>query len=348
MHLNLLKIQSSSFQKYDILKILLHTIAWTFLFIIPPFLNPYDVEFKDIPKVLFILHWILLMAFYYTNYYFFIPQILLKRSIVLYLLVVLVFFLSFYLFPEIVHLFHNADSNPLNDGVSFARLSRIISFLLTFIISTITCIINELFSIISIKNKVEMEKVKTEQALLKSQFNPHFLFNTLYSIYYLSLTKSDKAPSSILKLSDMMRFILSESQNDYIPIQKEINHITRYIDLQKLRIPDKTQIEFRVENISNEIQIAPLLLMPFIENAFKYGVSTHFNTRIKINLVVEKNSVDLKVSNGKYNHVDENEKHNFGINNTKKRLEIHYPKSYNLSIIDKEDSFFIHLKITNI
>ncbi len=348
MHLNLLKIQSNSVQKYDVIKILLHTIAWTFFFILPSFLKPADGSFKEIPLVLLVLPWIILMAFYYSNYYLFIPKILLKKSLGLYLLIILAIFSVFFCFPEIIELFSNIESKPPNDKILFGRLSGIISFLLTFIISTITCIINELFSVIRIKNKVEMEKVKTEQAFLKSQFNPHFLFNTLYSIYYLSLTKSDKAPSSIMKLSDMMRFILSESQNDYILIQKEINHIAQYIDLQKLRIPAKTQIEFKVQNISSELQIAPLLLMPFVENAFKYGVSSHFNTCIKINLLVEKNSVELKVSNGKYNLVDESEKHNIGIRNVKKRLEIHYPNSYKLTITDKEDSFFIHLKIINI
>jgi len=235
-------------------------------------------------------------------------------------------------------------SIPLN-APALARLGNIVFFLLTFIISSSISVINELFETWNKKREVEVEKSKAELAFLQSQVNPHFLFNTLYSIYYLTLNKSDKAPEAVLKLSDMMRFVLTDSTCDFIPLSKEIEYISKYIDLQKLRISEKTKVIFEIYGDCNKKQIAPLLLIPFVENAFKYGVSSHFETAIEILLKINEISLELEVSNNKFGTISENKKNNIGLKNVKQRLQLLYFHTHQLTIHNEENRYTINLKI---
>jgi len=114
------------------------------------------------------------------------------------------------------------------------------------------------------------EKMQTELSYLKMQVNPHFLFNTLNGIYMLSLTNPSKTPSSIIKLSELMRYVISEIKNDYVPLSNEIDYIRNYIDLQKIRLEDTVDVNFTVTGNVTDKQISPLLLIPLVENAFKY------------------------------------------------------------------------------
>jgi LytS/YehU family sensor histidine kinase len=233
-------------------------------------------------------------------------------------------------------------------GMVLARLGSIVFFLLAFIISSSISIVNELFSAWAKQKEIEVEKSNAELAFLQSQVNPHFLFNTLYSIYSLALNKSDKAPEAILKLSDMMRFVLTEAQVDFIPIEKEIDYIKKYIELQQLRISEKTKVNFEVNGDYMNKQIAPLLLVPFVENAFKYGVSSHYATTIDIVLNLSPSSLAFMVANNTFDRKDKNEKNHIGIENVKKRLQLFYRNKHSIEIMEKENRFVVSLKITQL
>jgi LytS/YehU family sensor histidine kinase len=126
--------------------------------------------------------------------------------------------------------------------------------------------------------KIEQQKLEAELKTLKSQLNPHFLFNSLNNIYSLSLIKSDKVPELILKLSDLMRHIIYESKENYIPIEKELEFVNNFIELQRIRTSDKTKINYRINGIIPSAKIAPLLFEPFIDNAFKHGLPGTVNS----------------------------------------------------------------------
>jgi LytS/YehU family sensor histidine kinase len=208
------------------------------------------------------------------------------------------------------------------------------------------------FSSILMKVNVRMdemheEKTQAELSYLKAQINPHFLFNTLNSLYALTLEKSDGAPEAVLKLSGIMRYVVSESEQDFVALSKEIQYIKDYIDLQKLRISDNVQFSMQVEGSPDGKRIAPMLLIPFIENAFKYGVNPDEDSVIDIRFVLSDYQLHLTVLNTiAANSFDEQHKTGTGIENVQKRLNLVYPQKHKLQFATQADGMYlVDLKI---
>ena len=154
---------------------------------------------------------------------------------------------------------------------------------------------------------------------LKAQINPHFLFNTLNGIYGLSLTNSTKTSDSILKLSSIMRYVLTETNTDLVYLKHELDYIDNYIDLQKIRLTDKTSINYTITGDLADQKVPPLLFINFIENAFKYGLSNEVNTTIEIQIQIQKNKLTLIVKNNKISdRFNEQISSNIGMPNIKK------------------------------
>jgi len=201
------------------------------------------------------------------------------------------------------------------------------------------------------KAQVEREKMSAELSFLKSQINPHFLFNSLNSIYALAEQQSMKTGDSILLLSNLMRYMLYSTNNGKIAIEKEINCIENYIALQRIRISSREDIfvHFDVKGDGSSIEIEPLILLPFVENAFKHGLSYNQRSEVTITISIEKNFVQLSVRNTKKpNQVsDKNGKTDSGIGlaNIKRRLELLYPRRHELRIHDGNEYFDVYLKI---
>ena len=194
--------------------------------------------------------------------------------------------------------------------------------------------------------KLQNEKLETELSYLKAQINPHFLFNTLNSIYSLAIEKSDYTATAVVKLSGMMRYIISESNKHFVSLQKEINYIQDYIELQKFRLGGTVQINFLWEGTSEGLEIAPLLLITFVENAFKYGVNPEEYSDIFIEIKITQGNIHLTVSNNKVTHsMHKKESSGLGISNTKHRLEMLYPGRYTLDIHDGTKMFIVELQI---
>lgn len=210
------------------------------------------------------------------------------------------------------------------------------------------------YSAEGIKNRyafqeIEFKQLQTELSLLKSQINPHFFFNTLNNLYALSLAKSDEVPSVILKLSDLMRYVLETSKKKFVGLESEIEFLKNYIELEKLRLENNCDITFNVSGDISNFSIAPMLLVPFVENCFKHGVSASKETEfINIDAKLSGSQFTFSCENSKpVNGISNTEKsHGMGLSNVKRRLELIYPGKHELDIINERDIFKIKLGLT--
>lgn len=197
-------------------------------------------------------------------------------------------------------------------------------------------------------NKVEREKLEAELNTLKAQINPHFLFNSLNNIYSLSLVNSKKTPEMILKLSDLMRHVLYESRENFIPLQKEIEFIQNFIELQRIRLSDNADIQFNLTGHAKNKLIIPLIFEPFVDNAFKHGGKSLDNSFIHIDILIKDDWLHFKVVNKceEDNHPKDSKASGVGLKNAKKRLAYLYEKDeYNLNISKKENIFKVELEL---
>lgn len=193
--------------------------------------------------------------------------------------------------------------------------------------------------------QAETEKANAELAFLKAQVNPHFLFNILNNVYTLAFTQHSNAAPAILKLSNMMRYLTDDARCDEVPLEMEIGCMTDYIDLQKLRLTEKTQVDYQIKGGFDNKKIAPLILMAFVENAFKYGVSNHKNSKLAIKLLAEQNLVNLYCENTIHHHKKNEKRTGIGMENTKKRLQYTYPGRHILEVANNQKTFKINLTI---
>lgn len=188
-----------------------------------------------------------------------------------------------------------------------------------------------------LRKELSEQNAKSEMALLRSQINPHFLYNTLNNIYSLAYPKAEKAALAVMKLSDIMRYSLTEANNKFVFLQQEIDYLQSYISLEKMRHKDSYFIEFTVKGEPDNIKIAPMLFIPFVENAFKHGN----NLPIQISLVVKNENITFRVVNHYTTANQEANSNGMGLKNVKRRLELIYPDRHELIIEnDKTDSIF--------
>lgn len=212
-------------------------------------------------------------------------------------------------------------------------------FLFIFMLSFLSRINQQL-------NNIQMQKLHAEVSYLKAQINPHFLFNTLNSLYALTLEKSDEAPGAVLKLSAIMRYLVTESSRDYVTFAKEIAYLKDYIAMQLLRAGDNLTFSLDIKGETNDKQIAPLLLLPFIENAFKYGLSPEEKSEISIFIHNTEQQLFLRVRNTIVEvALTEEEKSETGIENTQKRLDLIYPGKHKLDIAQTKKNYLVELQI---
>jgi len=188
--------------------------------------------------------------------------------------------------------------------------------------------------------------------LLRSQINPHFLFNTLNSLYGTALQENaERTSEGIQKLGDMMRFMLYENNQDTISLSREINYLKNYIELQKLRIAESSEIviDVEIEESFSDLQIAPMLLIPFVENAFKHGISFQEYSYIKISLQVLENRLLFTVNNSVHPQnqtITDEQKGGIGLENVKQRLSLLYSNKHDLIIRNNSKEYFVHLTLT--
>lgn len=195
--------------------------------------------------------------------------------------------------------------------------------------------------------ELQNEKTSAELKMLKAQLNPHFLFNTLNNIYSLSLDNSTKTSESIGKLSEILDYVLYRCDSKFVPLSDEIKLLDNYIALEKLRYDDRLQITFEKE-VDYDNEIAPLILLSLVENAFKHGAGEDGGSpEINISLQSKNNTFTFLISNSVANANEEKSNPSIGLKNIKKQLELIYGNNYNLEIEEKSNSFTVTLKIKN-
>ncbi|XHR93767.1 sensor histidine kinase [Mucilaginibacter sp. UC70_90] len=194
--------------------------------------------------------------------------------------------------------------------------------------------------------RAEADKATAELSFLKAQINPHFLFNTMNNIYTLVLTKDDHAADSVMRLSKIMRYVTEDITENFAPLQREIDCITSYIELQRLRTGSLTIVDFEVDGDIDGKQIAPLLLMTFIENIFKYGVSKHERSTITIKLAIRETTLFFYCKNWIFSsNNSEQTGTGIGIKNTRHRLEHLYNGKHILNISSDNQEYIVQLTL---
>jgi hypothetical protein len=192
----------------------------------------------------------------------------------------------------------------------------------------------------------EKERIRVELHYLKSQLNPHFLFNAMNGIYSLALEKSDQAPKAVLMLSSMMRYVFSRDREELVPLREEMEYIDNYISLQRLRYGNELRVEYSSEGDVSGKAIAPMILVPLVENAFKHGVNMEADYYIRIRIRIRTEDFEMEVFNHKVPLVRNLESQSgIGVRNTKNRLALQYPGAHTLSILDESNTFTSLLNI---
>ena len=263
------------------------------------------------------------------------------------LAIVLILFIRVYIFQFLLKNLTDLPQDKLmietSDFFAQSRIIIVLSCYSFFIKFTIEWIKYQ-------KQKADLinQNQASELALLRSQVNPHFLFNTLNNIYSLVLKKSEDAPTAMMKLSSIMRYMLYESNAEKVLLEKEIEYINSFIELQKLRISDSGFVELTINgNISNRL-IAPMLLIPFIENAFKHGSKNVKSPGIIINFKMEQNKILFEVINyfSTSDSFDKDKIGGIGLSNIKRRLELIYHNKHKLDINIDKNKYKINLELS--
>ncbi len=327
-----------------------HILFWLLLLAILTFL---EVQINVLPIGFAIGNEFIRIAFYalliYCNIYFLIPRYLNERKLLLYgaFLVILILLVT----PLMVTVFYwNARAYPELQAQVLEQKAGY--YLLNFIITstfTIVKIISDWVRSERETRKIRTETMQSELRFLKSQINPHFLFNTLNSLYALTIKKSDLAPEIVLRLADMMRYMLYECNEKWVPLQREITYIENYLELEKLRHGNRADVLLEVEGEILNQRIAPLMFIPFLENSFKHGLSRVLTKGyVEIHLAVKGNQIHFSIANSKPEQLPIPEGRRFGgigLSNVRKRLDLLYPGNYSLSIENEPLVFRVILTI---
>lgn len=292
------------------------------------------------------------VSLFYINYIFLIPEFIEKRRkfwlyiaffVVVLLITTLLKVAVAVLNPEEL-LHYNVDGKTMEISVNIYAINCL--FMSGFILVS-SCIIKfatDWFSSQRIQMSLENEKKDMELQFLKSQLNPHFLFNSLNNIYSLAYQKSDKTADAILKLSEIMRYMIYESNDSWVSLTKEVEYVESFVELQKLRFKDGAAVEINLNGEIDGQKIIPLILISFVENAFKHGVANDPTDPIKINIIANQKILHFSVTNKK-SKFNKDALGGVGLNNVERRLELLYPNRYKLNVVNSATHYTTELML---
>jgi two-component system, LytTR family, sensor histidine kinase AlgZ len=291
------------------------------------------------------------MLIAYLNYFIFLPRWLAHKNMGRY---ILEFFIPFAILVTIrVHVQrYLADGYTYQEGFFYSPVFVVQVVAVTLFIVIFVGMLRfaqDWFVLEAKKKEVENEKLNAELNFLKAQINPHFLFNTLNNLYYLAYTQSPNTTEVIEKLSQMMRYMIYDSNHDKVPLSKEIAYMQNYISLEKLRLNDQIPINFEIKGNPQEVLVVPLIFITFLENAFKHGVSNN-NPEAWVNIFIDIKCRECiyRVENSKTpNKLPvTSSKAGFGLQNMRRRLELSYPNQYKLQVKDQPDRYEVQLNLS--
>lgn len=332
-----------------------------------------------------IITFVMIISIFYVNYYLLIPKFLSKRKFVSFAgsivtVLIVVWAVSYFIQPEppkfqawmkppsfgmqpdsIGESGFSRQMPPPSEGEfnNFERrfpkrkpflfnFGMVVFAAVSFAVSTSIRGTSEWFSNENRVKEIENQKLVAELSYLKAQINPHFFFNTLNGIYALASRKSDQTPEVILKLSDLMRYVIYEANTSKVSLSREIKHVGNYIDLQKIRLNEMIKVNFEVTGNPGLMQIEPLLFSVFLENAFKHGIDYSKPGTIDIVMNIEENGIFFKIANP----IPENRKEGnpsnsgLGLKNIRQRLDLVYGDQQKLKIYEKDNKHIVELTIT--
>lgn len=287
----------------------------------------------------------------YLNYFYLQPRFLENKNVWVYLLE---FSVPFALIMAVrIFVERSLADSDHNRYQEFLYTSRYLVQVLTtnlFIVIFVGMIrfAVDWFEFESRQKAAENEKLTAELNFLKAQINPHFLFNTLNNLYYLAYSQSPNTTEVIAKLSQMMRYMIYDSNHPSVPLSKEIEYMQNYISLEKLRLNSQVPIRFEIEGDTHQATIVPLIFITFLENAFKHGISSNYaGAWVNISIKIKGKECIYSVENSKVENVSaKSEKSGIGLQNVHRRLELSYPGRYELKTEEGSNRYFVQLKIT--
>jgi two-component system sensor histidine kinase AlgZ len=287
------------------------------------------------------------MLIAYLNYFILLPRFLERKNVVKYLLEFLIPFAAV-TFLRINLLRYLVDGYTYKEEYFYSTLivvQTVATSLFIVIFVGMLRFAKDWFEFEARKKEVENEKLTAELNFLKAQINPHFLFNTLNNLYYLAFTQSPNTTEVIAKLSQMMRYMIYDSNHPLVPVSKEIEYMQSYISLEKLRLNNEIPITFKVTGDTDRVRIAPLIFITFLENAFKHGVTNNKpDAWVNISICMKGTDCTYTVENSKLTPAGEG-KSGIGLQNVNRRLELSYPEKYELKVDDLPDSYRVQLKL---
>lgn len=338
-------------KKNLIINIAQNVVFWAISFFITLRLFMQTAEIRTIDLIYIFLFHIPFIVIVSLNSYHLVPNILKKRNIWLYLGIVFIagFGLTYFLY-ELSFGVLSRFLFPNYYLVGLYSMSEILG-IMTIYVSASTMI--ELSKSWFDKKDTDLkfaqlqeEKTNTELRALRAQINPHFLFNNLNTIYGEALKKTDKAPTMILKLSSILRYIVENMEKDFVALEAEVEYLKMYIDLQKERLSNPNRVIFNVHGNFEEVTLPPLLLINFVENCFKYGSTTEIDDRIHINLNYSDGTLIFSTSNNTSNGLTlERTSSGTGLSNAQKRLTLLYPEKHQLIFNETKEHFQLQLNI---
>jgi two-component system, LytTR family, sensor kinase len=341
---------------------IIHILGWITFLIISTLTAPGYSERSLHDFIYQFFFTVQIAAFFYINYFLLIPKLLAKRKFLLFIILLIILIFGFSFISELSFFKHlnipNHGTIPMEKGQppmefrrdpnSFDPFRGLIIYIIIFIISMGIKMTIEWFKNDRQKRELENDKLSAELSMLKAQINPHFFFNVLNNICSLARSKSEETETYIIKLSQLMRYTLYEQMEKKVLLKKEVQFIEDYIDIQKMRLIDTVEVKFNQTGDFNNYHIEPMLLFPFIENAFKHGISYSINSKITIDLLIEQGILYFCVFNTTHKSPDftSTKKDNgIGLQNVLKRLKLLYADEYTISINNNNEKFSVSLKL---
>ena len=344
--------------KKQVFNISIHIVAWAVYLFLP---NITMEQTLDWNRFVFRNKEIVLLAIYfYLNVYLIIPRLLADKKVGWFLLATLVLFAVFIVIQPAVDLFLLKNYFTPGKGGSFGFRSRILGkgyhlsswgifrnlgqIAFFFAISTGWKVYQRWRFEEKQKDLAQQERLAAELSLLKAQVSPHFLFNSLNSIYSLTVQQSEHAPLAVVKLSELLRYMIYQANREFVSLSEELRYIENFIELQKLRLASDMNIRFEVDVSNKSVEIEPMLLIPIVENTFKHGISYKEPSEILIRIDDRDNRLNLYTQNRIFPR-KKTESSGFGLENLKKRLTLRYSGSYSLKIEEKADQYIVDFSL---
>ena len=359
-------LNNNTSKVYQLYKLLFQIVFWCMWILLPVSMFYYVLGHQGIPWKL-IFSCALLIPLFYLNCSFLIPNVFEKKGIGKYILSLILVVLVFYLMSVFIEFkigpgTIDAISNPNNiDGMPHPSQGRgirgelssfrawtkpLLPLAFIVLISTVYGLIDYFVREEQKKKDEKKERMESELSFLRSQVSPHFLLNTLNSVLYLVRTKSDKAEELVLKLSDIIKYMIYDCNNNEVPLNSEVQYLKNYIELQTVRFGQDVKIVYQCEGDFTPYMIEPMLMVPYVENAFKHGTAAISDPEINVVISMEANVLKLDVKN-KYQKVIERQEATggIGLENVKRRLELLYPNSHKLEQGIEKDWYVVHLEL---